>query len=131
MVRIAILCSLFLSVNLFSVMFHNNLDHKTQANSYQWEQQCDTPFNELIISWNAKRPLKGHYAIYVSIKTEDWSKWFPYALWGTDFQRTFDSGKSFFIRSYQDTIEISEGKKGTAFRIQIRAEDGASLKDFL
>ncbi|MEM7175530.1 MAG: C39 family peptidase [Chlamydiota bacterium] len=132
MIYIAILCSLFLPLQLFPAMFHHILDHlEEQATTYQWEQPSDTPFDELIISWYADRPSNGHYAIYASIKVdENWSPWLPYALWGTDFQQTFDSGNDFFIRSYQDVVSVGEGKKGSAFRIQIRAEDGASLNDF-
>jgi hypothetical protein len=95
-----------------------------------WREENLPPFDELILSWNAKRPSEGKYLFYISIKTEDWSPWLFYASWGSEGQSSFlSTTEKDPVRSYQDAIEVMQGKKGTGFQIKVLAEGAASLKD--
>jgi hypothetical protein len=110
---------------------HSILAYQEQV-SYQWEEFDLFPFNELIISWNAFRPEKGKYTIYISVKIEHWSPWLLYAYWGKEEQRSFlMASPDEWVRIYQDIVEIAQDKKATGFRIRVEAEEGASLNHFI
>ncbi|MDN3504095.1 MAG: C39 family peptidase [Rhabdochlamydiaceae bacterium] len=85
-------------------------------------------FNELIISWKAKRPINGAYYIYVRIKTDNWSSWFLYATWDSHFQKS-NSFKENDIRINQDCIEIINGKIASGYNVKIEAKDGAKINE--
>lgn len=95
---------------------------------FLWEKKV-IPFQELIIGWNAQRPHQGQYHISVSLKMEEWSPWFSYALWGTDSQRSFEHQWD-SIKIFQDTILISEGYKACAWRMKVEAEETSNLQGF-
>ncbi len=97
-----------------------------------WEQTNVPPFNELIVSWNALRPLKGNYHLSVSVRCRgEWSEWLPYAQWGADGQKTFDSRhlKS-RVCTYQDIVHLAEDQVGDAFRIKVESTRQANLERF-
>lgn len=102
------------------------------ALTYEWECNVETPFEELIVSWNAKRPAKGHYDFFASaLVSNEWTSKILFAAWGCDLQR---GGKASdphgIITADQDTVTINGGRKATAFRLKIEAIDGASLAHF-
>jgi len=119
-----------LSSDTFAEAHHHDIKTaRIHDNSYQWELRKINPFDELLISWNSRRPIKGHYAIYVSVDTGDWSPWLPYAEWGSDFQKSFSSKEEGFpVSTYQDCVQVSSGK-GTGFRIKVVAMNGADLSE--
>src|ERR1700733_7340501 len=85
------LAGAMLAVNhLTTGMYHYTLE-KSQGNTLavEYKEEKVPQFSELIVSWNAQRPLKGKYAIYVSLKTSQWSPWLLYAVWGVNQQKTF------------------------------------------
>jgi len=97
-----------------------------------WEETAVSPFNELIISWNALRPQSGKYRIEASIKSEGaWSPWILYAEWGAKDQKTFTSkpAKSAAF-SYQDCISLEEGRLADGFRIRVECFSHATLEHF-
>jgi hypothetical protein len=94
-----------------------------------WEKTDTMPFDELIVSWNAFRPLQGKYLIEISVrslKSPEWSEWLPYAEWGASHQKTFDS-RGPIASSYQDIVRLQQGRLADGFRIRVSALDGASL----
>lgn len=107
--------------------YHTLPSHAETFNTYIWEEKNFSNFNELIIGWNAYRPDTGFYQISVSLKLQEWSPWFPYAIWGVNYQRSFkhEWGP---IKIFQDTIHISSGY-AFGLRIKVEAID-AHLKDF-
>jgi hypothetical protein len=100
--------------------------------SYTWTVPCTLAFDELLLSWNAERPLRGHYVILSSIYYRNqWSPWLLYAIWGSQYQYSFhDATSQAPVRSYQDQIEILDGEVATGFRIRIEACEGATLENF-
>jgi len=98
---------------------------------YLLEHNDVAPFNELIVSWSAQRPSQGHFLIQVSLFVERWSPWFNYALWGAASQRTFEThSHDDSVSVFQDTIQITNQKKATGFKIRVLAKEGATLDDF-
>jgi len=102
---------------------HHNLLHTTNP-IHEWEHAPGS-FDELLISWNARRPERGHFALDVSVLQGVWSSWLPYAEWGDNFQRGFVE-QADGIRVDQDTVEAPGSR---AFRIRVRAENGASMQE--
>jgi hypothetical protein len=107
-------------------MYHHRLQDLKTLGVYEWEQKSD-PFRELLISWNANRPKMGQYAIAVSVKRNDWSPWFSYAEWRAEGQRS-GHVEADGVWVYQDAVELSQD--GTAFRVRVKAEGGATLQGF-
>ncbi len=122
-----LICCLFIIflpiVNVEAYMIHQKIPIEQE-----WKEEQLSPFDELMITWNAIRPTKGKFLFYVSVKTDEWSPWLLYASWGSDGQSSFSSTTPDSpVKIYQDALEVMEGKKATAFQIKIITKDGASL----
>lgn len=115
-----------------SVRHHQLSITSSEQTSYVWSSPHICPFDELLISWNALRPLQGHYVILSSVWTHNrWSPWLLYAIWGARFQYSFEETASHApVRSFQDQIELLDGEIATGFRIRIEACGGATLTHF-
>lgn len=134
--KMVICCSLISLFSLSAEVYHHTLlkgdhTHKEVTSTYHWEVVANNDFDELLISWDAARPVKGNYKIYVSVKVDEWSPWLLYAQWGKEDQKGFLSEvKGSVVRVYQDAVEVLEGKKGKEFKIRVVGEEGTSLSDF-
>jgi len=96
----------------------------------EWTEENVLPFDELLLSWNGARPSEGKFLFYLSVKTNEWSSWLPYASWGSEGQSSFDgTDKESFVSVYQDTLDVTDGKKATPFRVKITPEGSASVSD--
>lgn len=98
-----------------------------QHGVFIWLQRVDFPFNELIISWNALRPIKGSFSFSFRVLQQQWSPWISLADWGRDndgnlLQRTFSNKNN--PKVDVDTILINEGH---AFEVKVEAMNGADL----
>ncbi len=120
----------FLCVFLFCFSLEADMIHQNVIKS-KWIEERLTPFDEMMLSWNAKRPLNGQYIFQVSVKVDDkWSEWMPYASWGSDGQAGFlGEAKGFPAKVYQDAILVFDEKKATGFQIKVICEGRASLDD--
>lgn len=110
---------------------HNLTISSLGQSNYIWEFADLPPFDEMIISWNAQRPLKGQYIILASVYIDQWSPWLLYAIWSDRYQYSFE--EKFLdapVRSFQDQIEVLAGKTATGFRLCVKTCGGASLTDF-
>jgi hypothetical protein len=84
------------------------------------------PFDELMVTWNASRPLQGAYHFYISVKADHWSPWLRYATWGNEGQQSYkETSEKGLVKVYQDAFTVTDGKKGSAFRIKIETEGDA------
>lgn len=75
-------------------------------------------FDEMIISWNGKRPTSGEIPISVRVLLDEWSSWISYAFWGATSQRGVHH-KSESSEVYQDILKIS----GKARGFEVQAKD--------
>lgn len=120
----------FFTFLLFTQLSYLNgyMYHQKKIES-EWKEDHLPPFNELMISWNATRPLKGKYLFFISVKTDSWSPWLLYASWGKDGQTSFCSTTNDApVRVYQDMLEVLESKQATGFQIKIISEEKAPLE---
>lgn len=121
-----IFCLFMLLLDIAPVKAH--MTHQHAPIEQEWKEENVTPFDELILSWDALRPIKGKFLFYVSVKINEWSPWLLYASWGSDGQSSFlSTADNCPVKVYQDALEVMEGKKATAFQIKIATEGGASL----
>ena len=118
--------------------------HKPWTWQYQWSfsseqmiqhamkkelilSKTDTPaFTQLIFSWNALRPRKGHYAFYVQVRSKKkqcWSKWHKAVEWGARVQKSYESSADDVCRYVYVRLETENGDKADAFRIKVIAHD--------
>jgi hypothetical protein len=117
---------IFLLVLIFMQQLGAHMMHKETV-CQEWIEEQVSPFDELMISWNAARPEKGKYLIYASVKIEEqWTPWLLYSEWGKEGQASF-SNTADGVKVYQDALEVLEGKKATAFQIRTAAEEGADV----
>lgn len=119
-------CLLFVILHLATLEAY--MTHRKAPIMREWKEENLSPFNELMISWNADRPMKGKFLFYVSVKIDEWSPWLLYASWGDDGQSSFlSTTEEAPVKVYQDALEITEGKKATAFQIKIVTEGCSNL----
>lgn len=87
-------------------------------------------FTQLVFSWNAFRPQKGHYIFYAQVrnaKNKKWSKWHRMMMWGADVQKSFIT-QSDKVSNYQHVrLELLAGHVADGFAIKVEAVDGADL----
>jgi Peptidase_C39 like family len=120
-------CIFFLAFNITFLearMFHQKSIKKN------WNKDNLLPFDELMITWNAKRPTNGRYLFYVRVKVDKWSPWLLYSTWGSDGQSSFkNTAKGAPIRVFQDALEVLEGRKATGFQIRVVLEGNSTLEN--
>ncbi len=87
-------------------------------------------FTQLVFSWNAFRPEKGHFVFYAQVRnaqTKKWSKWHRMMMWGANVQKSFIT-EADKVSNYQHVrLELSSGHLADGFSIKIEATDGADL----
>ncbi len=88
-------------------------------------------FRQLICSWNAHRPRRGHLRFFARVRnkaTSQWLSWHKIAEWGSHTQKSFSNaakGSSHhFVR-----LELDQDLLADAFEIKVHASHGAHLKD--
>ncbi len=100
-----------------------------EHNSLQWKVESLSPFDELLLSWDASRPDRGNLTFLVRVKTDSWSPWMRYSEWGRDTQLSFnESHPDSFVKLFQDTLNTQQGKTANAFEIKVIGKQGASLE---
>lgn len=106
------------------------MSHQRAPITEEWAEENLFPFDELMMSWNAIRPVEGKFNFYIRVKTDQWSPWLLYASWGNEGQSSFlRTSEESSIRIFQDTLEVKEGKKATAFHVKIITEGCSDLKN--
>lgn len=86
-------------------------------------------FTQLIFSWNAQRPVKGHFSFYVQVQDAHTGKWYDYHHlldWGNEIQQSYfnRSGGSTF---HHARLELEGDRKASAFRVKVLASDKHDL----
>lgn len=89
-------------------------------------------FSQLIFSWNAFRPKKGHYTFYVQVRdahSKRWGTWHHALDWGKDVQRSY-ARTSDGLSSYAHVrLELDNGRFADAFRVKVVPVKGAHKQD--
>lgn len=88
------------------------------------------PFTQLIFSWNALRPEKGHFSFFAQVRdaaTKKWGEWHTMADWGAGVQRSYMSKGDGFSSYAHVRLEIENKKSADGFRIKVEPRDSAHL----
>ncbi len=108
------------------ISLSNELD--ANVNSYIWEDIAPIPFDELIISWNAKRPEQGHITFWTSVQYgSQWSPWHRQASWGATKQRSFVNKLHQHVHTKHVRVELQRNQSACAFRVKAIFHDGATI----
>lgn len=93
--------------------------------------KTDLPkFSQLVFSWNALRPEKGHFTFYVQVRnaiTQKWSKWHQMAVWGASKQKSFETDADHMSSYHHVRLESKPSILADGFAVKVEAHDGAQL----
>lgn len=93
--------------------------------------KTDLPlFTQLVFSWNAFRPHKGHFTFHAQVRnaaTKKWSKWHRMMVWGFTEQKSFKTEPDYMSSYHHVRLETSKTLSADAFAIKVVAQDGADL----
>ncbi len=91
----------------------------------------DVPmFSQLLLSWNAQRPEKGHFAFFVrahNVHTKEWGAWHRMIEWGNEKQRSFESKSDGFTKYVHVRLETEPLQLADGFCIKVVGAKGASF----
>ena len=94
------------------------------TNEFVWTQEYCDPFDEILLAWNAERPSTGAYIIEISLFTDTWSPWFPYAYWSKDNQHVHN------LEFFKQAGVFLHTQKATGFKIRVSAQEKTSFDKF-
>jgi len=115
--------------NTYSNVINAKVLNGENKNAYIWQKENVTPFNELILSWNALRPAKGAFSFYISVKHSYWSNWHKIAEWGANTQKTYGYSRDYFVNTSYNKVQLKRGRRATGFRVRVVAQNGADIKN--
>lgn len=107
------------------MIYHHYLNNQNLSHEYVWEENNTPCFQELIVSWNALRPLQGRFNILISVYANQWTDWLSYASWGSSEQSGGNDSSSVAI--VQEDILSLKFSQATGFRIRIVSNQQAPL----
>ncbi len=117
---------------LFSKTHSKFLNHRKQTDNKNfliWQAKTHEKFNELIFSWNAKRPEQGFVDFWVSLKHgKKWSPWHKIAEWGANYQLTFANKKNRFVHTTHVRMQTQHNRLAQGFRIKAIFHNDAQKK---
>lgn len=102
----------------------------TRHNSFYFSRSEIPSFSQLLLSWNAVRPAKGHFTFFVQVcnaHTKKWGAWHRMCDWGSDVQRSHATRSDGFSKYLHVRLETEPLQRAYAFRIKVVSENGASL----
>lgn len=105
-----------------------SINNKAHTPYIIWQKNIVKPFSELILSWNASRPKKGHFSFWMNVKNHTWSGWKKLATWGVNEQKTFSSTKNRYVHTKHVRVEMQRKQTGCAYQVKVVAHKGAELR---
>ena len=125
-------CILLVMQGLIGKEYHHALGEERKfEKTYVWEQKTEDSFNELIVSWNAFRPIIGSYSLSIRVFLKEWSPWFLYATWGQGVQKMYkESHPTVPVKVSQNVLEITGVDKSTRFQVRVEGKENALLNNF-
>lgn len=114
-------------------MFHKRLTEDDIQNAVKntlvFTKDGVSDFSQLLFSWNAMRPQKGHFTFLVQVRnslTKKWSTWHRMIDWGAGVQRSYQTKGDSFSRYVHVRLEMKR-YLADAFRIKIISNNGAPI----
>jgi hypothetical protein len=125
----------WLSVEGWASVYHKKIspqevEQAVAANAITFARH-DTPlFSQLLCSWNALRPSKGHLVFYVQARnahTKKWGTWHRMMEWGNNAQRSHTTKSDGFTKYVHVRLETELLQLADAFCVKVIGAKGASL----
>lgn len=116
----------------WSWLYYKILEHNPESRDkaeLHFIKEDIPSFTQLIFSWNARRPAKGHFSFWVSArnsKTKQWGTWHRMIDWGAGIQKSHLSKSNYFSRYHHVRLEIPNGT-ADAFKIRIMAHENVEF----
>ena len=98
-------------------------------NEIVFSQKNVPSFSQLLFSWNALRPLAGHFTFYISVKDASnnaWGSWHQMVKWGADIQRSFRAKHDASTHYEYVRFEVDKGL-ANGFRVKVVANNGTNI----
>lgn len=116
-------------------LFHKKITQQEaliaqRQRSYTFCQERVPLFTQLLFSWNAIRPSKGHFEFFVQARnahTRKWGSWHRMMEWGKKIQVSHATPSDGFTKYEHVRLETARQQYADAFRIKVVGEQGASL----
>lgn len=102
-----------------------------RLNAFIFKKQNIPLFSQLLCSWNAIRPAKGHLTFFGRARnahTQKWGSWHRMMEWGIDIQRSHATRSDGFTQYMHVRLETEPLQLADAFCIKVVGAKGASLK---
>lgn len=87
-------------------------------------------FSQLLCSWNAIRPIKGHFVFFVQARnahTQKWGVWHKMTEWGKNVQYSHATKSDGFTKYVHVRLETEPLQLADAFRVKVIGAKGAPL----
>jgi hypothetical protein len=88
-------------------------------------------FNQLIFSWNAFKPLQGHFTFWAQARdahTKQWHEWHKMVDWGATIAQSYCTKKKEIKTEYKHVrLEIPQVYGADGLRVKVVAHNGAHL----
>ena len=113
----------------------NKFERSHYKKEFVFEKNNIPEYSQLILSWNAFRPSRGHFSFYVQVKDSKTKKWHSYhkmADWGKNIQKSYYSqfnkngSKGCYVR-----LEMPKNKLSSAFRVKVVANKKLNFLGFI
>ncbi len=108
----------------------SELSEAEKINVFEFTK-CNVPlYSQLLFSWNAIRPAKGHLNFFIkahNAHTGKWGLWHRMIEWGNDAQRSFSSKSDGFTKYVHVRLETEPLQLANGFRIRVVGAKGATL----
>ncbi len=137
-----LLLLLFCSISNFlqaewSSIFHKKFtEHEVgcaeRDNALYFMKEGVSTFTQLLCSWNALRPSKGHLTFYVQARdahTQKWGSWHRMNEWGKQVQQSYATKSDGFSKFVHVRLETEPLQLADAFCVKVVGAKGASLKN--
>lgn len=112
------------------------IDHTVDAHYHRNARilsKFDTiPFNQLIVSVNARRPAQGHYTFFARVRkvgSDKWSKLYPLFRFGANGQRTYLMEPSSGPKWHYVRLQMPKNQLGDTVEISAQIKNGATFEE--
>jgi hypothetical protein len=120
----------------WSSVYHKILTDKELLSAYEsmnslmFAKDRVPLFSQLLFSWNAIRPEKGHFTFSVQARdahTGKWGNWHRMVDWGNGVQRSYASKSDGFSKYTHVRLEMEPFSLADSFRVKITGNKGAKI----
>lgn len=106
-------------------------EEAAKINSLLFVKQSVPEFTQLLCSWNATRPKKGHLVFYAQARnahSKKWGSWHHMIEWGNNVQQSHATKSDGFTKYIHVRLETELLQRADAFRIKVVGAKGASVQ---